>query len=297
MLASSDLTSTCVSADDWNTTGPHERFEMRNQPAKGFSDPDQSVGERRGAEVTEPADVAARETLSFVIASLPTDCQRIVEAGCGDGRLAAMLLFQGLNVVAVDNSADSADLTRALGVKVTCGEWNDFSDGVFDAVLFTRSLHHMADPPEAVRHALQMLRDGGRIIVDELAPEHADEATVGWFSSFVETNVLGQCSVPPSDESLIASLLTAPDLTSWSQHLHPGIHDYAVTRRAVVQAGPLVLEQSGPYLYRYLLDWLAAEPNGIAIAEAALMAEREMIDRCQITPLGRRLVVARNTES
>ena len=84
-----------------------------------------------------------RFTRDFIKRSLPAGVRRVLEIGCGSGELAASLLQDGVSLIAIDNDADSIAAAQRLGVDARIAAWPDFEDGQFDAVLFTRSLHHM----------------------------------------------------------------------------------------------------------------------------------------------------------
>ena len=100
------------------------------------------------------------------------DGPRLLEIGCGDGRITAQLAGKATCLVAVDPSAkdllravrrvDQALFSRASGVQLP------FADRSFDTVLFTLSLHHQ-DSRLALAEAGRVLTPGGRILVMEPA--------------------------------------------------------------------------------------------------------------------------------
>jgi SAM-dependent methyltransferase len=126
-----------------------------------------------------------RYTYDFIKRFLPPDCRRILEVGCGTGGLAAHLAQDGCAVIAIDSDRDSVAAARRLGVDARVATWPDFDEGHFDAVLFTRSLHHIHPLDESVRHAAASLVEGGLIIVEDFAYESTDEKTLHWFSSAI----------------------------------------------------------------------------------------------------------------
>jgi SAM-dependent methyltransferase len=126
-----------------------------------------------------------RFTYDFIRRFFPQRCQRILEVGCGTGELAARLSQDGCSVIAIDSDPDSVSAAKRLGVDARVATWPDFGGGKFDAVVFTRSLHHIHPLDEAVKHAADSLADGGRIIVEDFAYESVDEKTLGWFGDAV----------------------------------------------------------------------------------------------------------------
>ena len=97
---------------------------------------------------------------------------RLLEVGCGDGRITAQLADKATCLVAVDPSAndllravrqvDKALFCRASGVQLP------FPDDCFDTVLFTLSLHHQ-DSRLALGEAGRVVAPGGKILVMEPA--------------------------------------------------------------------------------------------------------------------------------
>ena len=114
-------------------------------------------------------------TRDFISRSLPSGARRILEIGCGSGELAASLLRDGICLIAIDSDADSIAAAHAPGVDARIAAWPDFEDGQFDALLFTRSLHHIHPLDKAVQRASDSLFIGGRLIVEDFAYETADK--------------------------------------------------------------------------------------------------------------------------
>src|ERR1700716_3861905 len=126
-----------------------------------------------------------RFTYDFIRRFLPQGRRRILEVGCGTGELAARLSEDGYAVIAIDSDLDSVVAARRLGVDARVASWPDFNDGKFDAVLFTRSLHHIHPLDESLKHAADSLADGGRIIAEDFAYESTDQKTLSWVRSAI----------------------------------------------------------------------------------------------------------------
>lgn len=121
---------------------------------------------------SSPHELATRTTFEFVSrywdvgrGVLPSaEPPRILEVGCGDGRLAELLTAHGCQVLAVDSEPSAVDRARARGIAAACTEWPKFELPAatrFDLILFTRSPHHISDLEGGVRRARELLRPGG----------------------------------------------------------------------------------------------------------------------------------------
>jgi SAM-dependent methyltransferase len=129
-----------------------------------------------------PVEAGTLEVLTFLCRVLPAPPLCVLEVGCGRGEVAALLPARGYAVTAMDVDPDAVARAREAGVPaIQC----DFLGGrvePHDAVLFTRSLHHVADLDRAAALAAEACTPGGVVVLDEFARERADAATGAWFS-------------------------------------------------------------------------------------------------------------------
>ncbi len=125
---------------------------------------------------------------------------RLLEVGCGAGELARRLAADGYDVLAIDPRAPDGPSFR----RVTLEELDE--PGPFDAVLASRSLHHVHDLPAALDKISALLRPGGLLILNEFAPDRADAATAEWCARWFSR----------SD----------PSLDHWRDH-YAGLHGHA----------------------------------------------------------------------
>jgi SAM-dependent methyltransferase len=187
---------------------------------------------------------------------LLTGRRRVLEVGCGDGRLAVRLAGAGHEVTAIDLHAPTE---AQPGVRFVTGDFLDFTGGPFDAVLFTASLHHIGRLDDAVARAFDLLAPGGLFWADDFDLEAPDEATAGWY---------------------FAGQGRDGDVAAWRADHEPGLHVGAALIAAVAARFGAVDVTRGPYLHRYLGAGFEA-------------AERAGIDAGRLRPVGLRLTAWR----
>jgi len=105
-----------------------------------------------------------------------TDLQgnRVLEIGCGDGRVTEWLAGKAKAYTAIDPDSQSISeaRTRINGVdfRVGSGEDLEFESASFDVAVFTLSLHHQ-DSVLALAGAHRVLRENGQLVVLEPAAD------------------------------------------------------------------------------------------------------------------------------
>ncbi len=102
----------------------------------------------------------------------------LLEIGCGDGRLTALLAGKADAITAIDPDERSIEAARrnisGVNFQVGSGEKLEFADDTFDIVLFGYSLHHQ-DCIKALAQAGRVVRHNGQILIIE--PRHDGEFT------------------------------------------------------------------------------------------------------------------------
>ena len=139
----------------------------------------------------------------------------MLEVGCGRGELAGALTGEGYEVVAIDPEAPEGAIFR----RTTIEDFDDV-DG-FDAVVASRSLHHVHDLGGGLDKLVRLLR--GPLVLDEFAWDRLDGATAEQFGIFL------------------------PD---WYEE-HEGLHGYDALRRELDARFDERFFEWRPYLYRY----------------------------------------------
>jgi SAM-dependent methyltransferase len=219
-----------------------------------------------------------RYSAEFVLESLPERASRLLEVGCGDGALARFLLDRSFAVVGLDNDPAAVASARARGVDARLMSWPAPVEGRFDAVLFTRSLHHIGPLDEAVAAAVAALGPGGSIVVEDFCAEGGSERSAAWFERTVDDLAeLGRLRAGASIAAILAK--AAPD-HAHELHASDSIAAALGARGSVEQAG-------AAYYFRYL----EPELDDAEGAQGLLEAELEGIASGRIDPLGRRFVL------
>jgi SAM-dependent methyltransferase len=232
-----------------------------------------------------------RYTYDCIKRFLSSECRRILEVGCGTGELAVSLSKDGYAVVAIDSDGDSAAAARRLGVDARLAKWPDFSDGQFDAILFTRSLHHIHPLAESIKHAAGNLVEGGLIILEDFAYESADEKTLHWFASalrlFEATGLLS------TEESLDKLLSATQSLKAWRENHEPELHTAAEIEIQLEKVFGPVLRENAAYYFRYVANVIGATEKRDEILQAFADQEEALAADGSIVALGRRFVTRR----
>jgi SAM-dependent methyltransferase len=117
------------------------------------------------------------------VAAVAPDGARVLEVGCGPGRLSIRLAREhGLDVTGLD--LDPAMIQRARANADRPGDGGErrpsflvgdvaslpFPDGSFDLVVSTLSMHHWADPTAGLAEIGRVLRPGARALVWDFRP-------------------------------------------------------------------------------------------------------------------------------
>jgi 2-polyprenyl-3-methyl-5-hydroxy-6-metoxy-1,4-benzoquinol methylase len=181
---------------------------------------------------------------AFCLTHLPPAPARVLEVGCGSGELARALAGAGYRVLAIDPEAPEGAIFR----RVRLEELDD--PGPFDAVVASRSLHHVDDLGASLDRVTELLGPDGRVLVDDFGWDLLDLATATWLAE--------------QEQTALAELLA-----QWADE-HAGLHTYESMRRELDRHFEKLFLTREPYLYRssYRTDEAAerATIDGGAIA-------------------------------
>jgi len=124
---------------------------------------------RTGAAVQAGARPAAYydQARPEVAALVPPECRRVLDVGCGTGRLGALLRERGHVVTGVELLPEAAALARASLDHVEVADVEvgfPFPPASFDAVIFADVLEHLIDPWRVLRAAALLLSPDGCVV-------------------------------------------------------------------------------------------------------------------------------------
>lgn len=116
--------------------------------------------------VTPHLDAGARAALAHLVRHSPGG--RVLDVGCGNGSVVALMRRNGLDALGLEPSAHAAALAReCYGIEVQVGMLQDaaIAAGSLDAVTLLDVIEHLSDPLGDLRRAHALLKPGGRVYV------------------------------------------------------------------------------------------------------------------------------------
>jgi ubiquinone/menaquinone biosynthesis C-methylase UbiE len=128
-------------------------------------------------DTLRPTDAAWWEAFDALVELGDLRGRRVLDVGCGTGRLAAALAGEAQSKVwGIDGSAEMVAVARetlpaGVGVRQGSAEALPFRDGWFDRVTMSLVLH-LLDRPRALAEARRVVGDDGRIAISTFHPDH-----------------------------------------------------------------------------------------------------------------------------
>ena len=194
------------------------------------------------------------ELAEFVLTHLPEPPARVLEVGCGKGELARALAAAGHDVLAIDPDAPAGPPFRRVTLE------DLVAPEPFDAVVASRSLHHLADLGLAVDRIALLLRSGGAVIVNDFAKERLAGATAEWY--YEQRRVLEAACGKAAPASFHECL----------HEEHADIHTFAAMRSELDRRFDERFFGWLPYLHEELQGVVSAEQERALVAAGAIQA-------------------------
>lgn len=94
---------------------------------------------------------------------------RVLDAGGGTGRVAALVSSLAYETVIVDSAFKMLQVASKKGIQVANAnaEQLPMINGIFDRILMVDALHHVADQQKTLDELWRLLKSGGLLIVEE----------------------------------------------------------------------------------------------------------------------------------
>lgn len=242
-----------------------------------------------------PIDICTGQTVAFIEGHIGLGGKRLLEVGCGNGDLALALGEAGHQVIAVDAEADAVAEAQRRGVDARLAVWPDFPrepfdmDQAFDALLFTRSLHHIPPLADAMRQAECLLRPGGLVIVEDFAYSEMGGVAARWFHDLLGLLHAARILFPPAG-GFIERLLNDGSLEFWHREHDHDLHKAPAMAAALAERFEIAHISDAPYLYRYLVPALRDDDSGGRILSHVQAMEQTLGKSDSFTLIGRRFV-------
>jgi len=100
---------------------------------------------------------------------------KIIDLGCGDGRLAGELVKKGHSVYGMDSSEDALRIAKNFGIKTILGGLESelpFTENEFDMILLLDTYEHLYDQETILKNIYKVLKPTGKLII--AYPNHFD---------------------------------------------------------------------------------------------------------------------------
>jgi ubiquinone/menaquinone biosynthesis C-methylase UbiE len=159
-------------------------------------------------EQLRPVDGNWWQTFEAIVRAGELRGKRMLEVGCGTGRLAeALEEREAARVWAVDASSEMVARAKLLGVnaRIARAEALPFKRGWFDAVVM-RMVAHLVDRPRAFAEAVRVLAPRGVLVIATEDPASFDNV---WFAPFFPSVPALERTRFPDEGSLRSELAAA----------------------------------------------------------------------------------------
>lgn len=192
--------------------------------------------------------------------------RRVIDVGCGPGVVASRLAQRGCEITIVDSDREALRLASGHARRAYCLDLNDpaWTERLergerYDVVILSDVLEHLVDPDAVLQGAVQLLADGGHVVLSLPNISHNGIVATLWQSNFKysETGLLDRTHVRFYSAHDIEPLLERASLVL--EHVefvtvHPRRTEFASAWEALPLHAKLSL-RSNPYgnVYQFVL--------------------------------------------
>lgn len=148
----------------------HQILVNREKSSQSFFDTVAENWEKLQEETLHP-----KLYRTWILNELPSQCEQILDLGCGPGSLIPYLLNKSKHVVGVDNSSKMIELAEtSYGKNPSVSLLNaplesiPLPDNSCDAVVASMVLHHISHPPTVLDEIRRVLKPGGTFCLVDL---------------------------------------------------------------------------------------------------------------------------------
>ena len=148
----------------------------------------------------------------------------------------------------------------------------------YDAIIFSRSLHHISSLTETLERCFNLLTDNGILILEEFDVKNVDLNTTSWYYN----QLRNEFSDLPVDNPIL----------KWEEDHHhdPPLNTGDQMISAVKKKFKIINEIRCPYLFRSIGARFSFDKSGYDRTEQLMDLELSLIEKGKLLPIGLRLI-------
>lgn len=242
----------------------------------------------------------------LVADALPSPPARVLDIGCGAGALSLAMAQAGHDVTAIDSDPSAMKLAERSAHRARPGRLTYHRSDVatwvadetsFDAIVTSRTLHHISDPAAALERIHGWLRPGGQLVCVDFFHDRFDRRDARWVAQV--RGLLEATGTYRVDGRLPSDPAAAVERIEWEwERDHVIDHDLHRSADIVVPLShwfPAGAESWHPYLYWDILESLDAPDPATEKSIATLVAawEASLLTAGELSPVLLRFVAQR----